>query len=192
MTIIISKCDLGNVKVPVIDMDAPVIRDRFMREVKRRNSREKIGKKLKKIIFCVGLCLFLLSSTNFSTVTASPKDNDRFNGTVFFMRHALAPGNGDPKKFLIGDCRTQRNLDETGRRQAFEIGKKLKKSGLIFSAVYTSRWCRCIETADILDLGYAIPFDGLNSFYQGHFDRDVVLEKLRTKLKTISKVDNPT
>ena len=149
-------------------------------------------KKLKKIIFCVGLCLFLLSSTNFSTVTASPKDNDRFNGTVFFMRHALAPGNGDPKKFLIGDCRTQRNLDETGRRQAFEIGKKLKKSGLIFSAVYTSRWCRCIETADILDLGYAIPFDGLNSFYQGHFDRDVVLEKLRTKLKTISKVDNPT
>ena len=149
-------------------------------------------KKLKKIIFCVGLCLFLLSSTNFSTVTVSPKDNDRFNGTVFFMRHALAPGNGDPKKFLIGDCRTQRNLDETGRRQAFEIGKKLKKSGLIFSAVYTSRWCRCIETADILDLGYAIPFDGLNSFYQGHFDRDVVLEKLRTKLKTISKVDNPT
>ena len=136
--------------------------------------------------------MFLLSSTNFSTVTASPKDNDRFNGTVFFMRHALAPGNGDPKKFLIGDCRTQRNLDETGRRQAFEIGKKLKKSGLIFSAVYTSRWCRCIETADILDLGYAIPFDGLNSFYQGHFDRDVVLEKLRTKLKTISKVDNPT
>ena len=38
MTIIVSKCVSGNIKVPVIDMDAPVIRDRFMREVARRNA----------------------------------------------------------------------------------------------------------------------------------------------------------
>ena len=38
MTIIVSKCRSGNIKVPVIDMDAPVIRDRFMREVARRNA----------------------------------------------------------------------------------------------------------------------------------------------------------
>jgi len=37
MTIIVSKCESGNVKVPVIDMDAPVIRHRFMTEVERRN-----------------------------------------------------------------------------------------------------------------------------------------------------------
>ena len=37
MTIIVSKCRSGNIKVPVIDMDAPVIRDRFMHEVNRRN-----------------------------------------------------------------------------------------------------------------------------------------------------------
>ena len=38
MTIIVSKCESGNIKVPVINMDAPVIRDRFMREVARRNA----------------------------------------------------------------------------------------------------------------------------------------------------------
>ena len=38
MTIIVSKCDSGNIKVPVIDMDAPVIRHRFMAEVSRRNA----------------------------------------------------------------------------------------------------------------------------------------------------------
>lgn len=38
MTIIVSKCEPGNIKVPVIDLDAPVIRHRFMEEVARRNS----------------------------------------------------------------------------------------------------------------------------------------------------------
>jgi sulfopyruvate decarboxylase subunit beta len=38
MTIIVSKCESGNVKVPVIEFDAPVIRHRFMQEVARRNA----------------------------------------------------------------------------------------------------------------------------------------------------------
>jgi sulfopyruvate decarboxylase subunit beta len=38
MTIIVSKCESGNIKVPVIDLDAPVIRHRFMEEVASRNS----------------------------------------------------------------------------------------------------------------------------------------------------------
>jgi sulfopyruvate decarboxylase subunit beta len=38
MTIIVSKCQSGNIPVPVIELDAPVIRHRFMEEVKRRNA----------------------------------------------------------------------------------------------------------------------------------------------------------
>lgn len=38
MTIIVCKCESGNIKVPVIEMDAPVIRHRFMEEIKRRNA----------------------------------------------------------------------------------------------------------------------------------------------------------
>lgn len=38
MTIIVSKCDSGNIKVPVITKDPVVIRDRFMNEVERRNT----------------------------------------------------------------------------------------------------------------------------------------------------------
>ena len=35
MTIIVAKCDSGNVKVPVIEMNPIVIRERFMDEVAR-------------------------------------------------------------------------------------------------------------------------------------------------------------
>jgi broad specificity phosphatase PhoE len=54
------------------------------------------------------------------------------------MRHALAPGTGDPSGFLVDDCRTQRNLDETGRRQARAIGAKLAAANLTFSGIYSS------------------------------------------------------
>jgi len=36
MTIIVSKCESGNIPVPVIELDPVVIRDRFMREVNSR------------------------------------------------------------------------------------------------------------------------------------------------------------
>lgn len=40
MTIIVSKCESGNVKVPVIQMDPVVIRERFMRELQSRNAQQ--------------------------------------------------------------------------------------------------------------------------------------------------------
>jgi sulfopyruvate decarboxylase subunit beta len=39
MTIIVCKCESGNIKVPVIDIDPVVIKDRFMKEVQARNNR---------------------------------------------------------------------------------------------------------------------------------------------------------
>ena len=117
---------------------------------------------------------------------ASADNASRFTGTVLFMRHALAPGIGDPDNFSIKDCRTQRNLDETGRAQARAIGTKLAAADIKISAIYSSYWCRCLETAQLLDLGAVTPFDGLNSFFQNYAPRDAALAKLRRKLETLS------
>ena len=115
----------------------------------------------------------------------------RFDGTVIFLRHALAPGNGDPKTFDLNDCRTQRNLDETGRRQARAIGKRIAAAKLNLAGIYSSEWCRCLETAQLLDLGVVTPFDGLNSFYQNLAPRDATLDKLALKLANLPRDGAP-
>ncbi len=109
----------------------------------------------------------------------------RFDGTVIFLRHALAPGTGDPKNFDPDNCQTQRNLDETGRRQARAIGKHIAAARLNLAGIYSSEWCRCLETATLLDLGAVTPFDGLNSFYENHAPRDATLAKLNSKLANL-------
>ena len=38
MTVIVCKCESGNIKVPVIEMDPVVIRDRFMKKLEQRNA----------------------------------------------------------------------------------------------------------------------------------------------------------
>ena len=68
-------------------------------------------------------CVFMLFSTAF--VTAEDRLTtavDAVNADVVFMRHALAPGFGDPANFALDGCNTQRNLDGVGRQQAFAIG----------------------------------------------------------------------
>ena len=122
---------------------------------------------------------------NITSLPVQAYDNEKFVGTVIFMRHALAPGTGDPKKFSISDCTTQRNLDDTGRAQARTIGAKMAAASIKFSAIYSSYWCRCLETARLLGMGAVIPFDGLNSFFQNHVPRDATLTKLRNKLKSL-------
>ena len=121
-----------------------------------------------------------------ASLPAAADNSDRFAGTVIFMRHALAPGMGDPDNFSINDCNTQRNLDDTGRAQARAIGTKLATANIEFSAIYSSYWCRCLETAQLLGLGAVTPFDGLNSFFQNHAPRDATLAKLRQKLDILS------
>jgi len=101
---------------------------------------------------------------------------------IVFMRHALAPGTGDPASFDITDCNSQRNLDAAGRRQARQAGEALKRSGIKFYQILSSRWCRCTETAALLDLGAFTTFDGLNSFFDRQVDRQETLSLLAQKL----------
>lgn len=78
----------------------------------------------------------------------------RAGGHVALMRHADAPGGfGDPPGFKVEDCATQRNLSAKGRADALRIGARLKSEGITFEAILSSPWCRCIDTATLLDLG---------------------------------------
>jgi phosphohistidine phosphatase SixA len=84
---------------------------------------------------------------------------------VLLMRHALAPGVGDPAGYKLQDCKTQRNLDAKGREQAQRTGQWLRAQGVKESLVFSSAWCRCTETAE--KLGFASPVleSSLNSFF---------------------------
>jgi len=78
----------------------------------------------------------------------------RAGGHIALMRHADAPGGfGDPPGFRIDDCATQRNLSEKGRADAEKIGARLKREGIAFEKILSSPWCRCIDTAKLMNLG---------------------------------------
>jgi phosphohistidine phosphatase SixA len=86
-------------------------------------------------------------------------------GHIAIMRHAVAPGTGDPPNFTLGDCTTQRNLSDGGRRQAVATGEAFRRRGVAVGRVLTSRWCRCRETAELLKLGPVEPYPVLDSFF---------------------------
>jgi len=98
---------------------------------------------------------------------------------ILMIRHALAPGSGDPANFRIGDCSTQRNLDDQGRKQARTIGDWLRSNGISSARVYSSQWCRCLETAELLEMGAVAELPALNSFYELTQDRQPNLKALR-------------
>ena len=107
---------------------------------------------------------------------------DEIDADVLFLRHALAPGFGDPANFSIHDCGTQRNLSRAGREQSRRIGQYLRDETIGIEVILSSRWCRCVETAAELGLGAFTTHDGLNSFFDGHVDRGETIRLLRTYL----------
>lgn len=100
-------------------------------------------------------------------------------GVVALMRHSLAPGTGDPSSFDINDCATQRNLDAQGRQQAVRTGAMLRQSVSDSLHVYTSQWCRCQDTATLLNAGPVTALPALNSFFA---DRSTAGEQTRQML----------
>lgn len=117
-------------------------------------------------IFC--LILLLLPAA------AAANDWDALSqpGAIAVMRHALAPGTGDPAGLTIGDCATQRNLDDRGRDQARAIGQAFRDRGVTFDTVFTSQWCRTRDTAELLDIGPVTEAPALNSFFGDFSTRD--------------------
>jgi len=88
-------------------------------------------------------------------------------GVHAIMRHASAPGFGDPEGFTLGNCKTQRNLSTAGREEARALGKAIRSQGVQLTAIFSSQWCRCLDTAQELNLGKVQALPALNSFFQG-------------------------
>lgn len=104
----------------------------------------------------------------FWPVSAAANDWDAFDqpGSFALMRHALAPGAGDPAGFSISDCDSQRNLNAAGREQARRIGASFAERGIDFDTVLTSQWCRCRQTAELLGLAAVEEVSAFNTFFR--------------------------
>ena len=87
---------------------------------------------------------------------------------LIFIRHAYAPGNGDPTNFRLNDCSTQRNLNNEGIIQSKKIGQFFSRNKIQVDKVLSSEWCRCKDTAKFAFNKYST-FDALNSFYDPRF-----------------------
>jgi phosphohistidine phosphatase SixA len=92
-------------------------------------------------------------------------------GKLIFIRHAYAPGSGDPNNFNLNDCYTQRNLNKEGRVQAQNIGKFFRNNKIKIDKILTSEWCRCKETAKIAFDNFKTK-NFLNSFYNSKFAKN--------------------
>ena len=92
-------------------------------------------------------------------------------GKLIFIRHAYAPGSGDPNNFNLNDCSTQRNLSNEGKNQAKNIGEFFKKNKIKIDKVISSEWCRCKDTSS-LAFGSFETKNFLNSFYSSKFAKN--------------------
>jgi len=112
-------------------------------------------------------------------------------GKLIFIRHAYAPGSGDPKSFNLNDCSTQRNLNDKGRKQAQNIGKFFKKNKIKIDKVLSSEWCRCKDTAKIAFNKFSTK-NFLNSFYSLRFakNKNKQLNELRDYIKKFDSKKN--
>mgnify|MGYP001452621283 FL=1 len=102
-------------------------------------------------------------------------------GKLIFIRHAYAPGNGDPNNFNLNDCSTQRNLNVDGRRQSKFIGEFFRENKIKIHKVISSEWCRCKETANIAFKDFSTN-SFLNSFYSSKFKKN--------KIKQVEELNN--
>ena len=100
-------------------------------------------------------------------------------GVVVLLRHARAPGIGDPVNFDIDNCSTQRGLSDEGRGQARALGDVLRQAGVRGARVLSSGWCRCLETAQLLDIGHVEVAPYLGSFFAGRGDEHQASAELR-------------
>ena len=121
---------------------------------------------MKKLLIIFFINIFVVNSAySVEEVLTSLKEG----GKIIFIRHALAPGNGDPENFDLNDCSTQRNLNQRGIEQSKIIGSIFNKNQIKIENVYSSEWCRCIDTAKFAFNNYET-FSALNSFYDIRFE----------------------
>lgn len=114
-------------------------------------------------------------------------------GHVVLMRHAqTVPGTGDPPNFRLGDCATQRNLNEVGFAQARRFGAQFRRRGIKPAAIFVSQWCRAVQTGEAFGLGAVEPRPAaLNSFFENRTAADDSTQALRELLDGLPRGGAP-
>lgn len=135
--------------------------------------------------WCACLFLLLLSGQAMADEAAAWRALSQ-GGHVALMRHALAPGTGDPPGFQLDACDSQRNLSAQGREQARRIGERFREQEVNVTAVLASRWCRALDTARLLGLGEVVPTPALDSFFR---DRGEAEDSTRAARRLIHEWD---
>ena len=130
--------------------------------------------------------LIIISLTISNQVLSEDKilESLKEGGKIIFIRHAYAPGGGDPENFNINDCSTQRNLSDEGINQSILIGDFFKTKKIKIDKVLSSEWCRCRDTAKFAFNEFET-FDALNSFFSAKFAKNEKkqIEELKNYIK---------
>ncbi|SMC84970.1 Phosphohistidine phosphatase SixA [Fulvimarina manganoxydans] len=134
-------------------------------------------------LFCA--VVFITASLGNGKAQDDPYALAREPGIHLLMRHAIAPGTGDPANFELGDCSTQRNLSDEGRRQAEAIGARLKDNGVPIDVVLTSQWCRSRDTADRLSVAPVEDAPFLNSFFRDRGSADAQTQDALARIEAL-------
>ena len=133
------------------------------------------------------LSIFTILFLSISEVNANKNiiKNLKEGGKIIFVRHALAPGSGDPENFDLNDCNTQRNLSNQGIKQSKRLGLFFLKNQIPIDVVLSSEWCRCKDTAKYAFENYKT-FSALNSFFSYKFqkNKNTQMSDLREYLKS--------
>ena len=142
----------------------------------------------------ITIIIFLLICFNLPLKVNSSNDIKKAfngNGKLIFIRHAYAPGGGDPDNFDISNCTTQRNLNTKGIEQSINIGKFFLKNDIAIGKVLSSEWCRCKKTAEYAFKDYETR-NFLNSFFSKKFshNKDSQIKELKKYIKNWDGKDN--
>jgi len=119
-------------------------------------------------------------------MAADPGEN-----LLLLLRHAYAPGTGDPPQFDITDCATQRNLNAQGQAQSRAIGQQLQALGITPTAIWSSQWCRSFQTAELIGMGPVTALPALNSFFQRPELGPAQMRALREFIKNLEPNGGP-
>jgi phosphohistidine phosphatase SixA len=132
---------------------------------------------LKQLIAAIALAFMALTA-----MASELADKLKLPNYALLMRHALATGTGDPAGYSLNDCSTQRNLDGQGKQQAIRTGQWLQRQGIQKAMVLTSPWCRCKDTANLLDFGQPEVEPAIGSFFEASHEAADYTQRLQKRL----------
>ena len=124
----------------------------------------------KKLLIILSIFTLLLTNVKSDEIVINQLKK---GGNIVFIRHAIAPGSGDPENFRLDDCSTQRNLDSQGIVQSKKMGLFFQQNNIPIDKVLSSEWCRCKDTAKFAFKDYET-FNALNSFFSSKFEKNKV------------------